>query len=56
MIIVNTAIERQENIVVIESTNDRDFTVGTSSTNTAKNGSTVNVKTLEWCFNEMVVG
>ena len=31
IIIGNNASERQENIVVIESTNDRDFTVGTSS-------------------------
>ena len=31
VIIVNTASERQENLVVKESTNDQNFTVGTSS-------------------------
>ena len=49
MIIGNAAIGRQENIVVNEGTNDRDFTVGTSN-NIAINESTVNVKTLEKCF------
>ena len=34
MIIGNITSERQENIVVDEGTNDRDFTVGTSSNNT----------------------
>ena len=54
MIIGNTASERQENIVVSEGTNDWDFTVGTSSKNTANNESMVNVKTLERCFNERI--
>ena len=31
MIIGNTVTERQENAVVNEGTNDRDFTVGTSN-------------------------
>ena len=52
MVIGNTVSERQENIVVSEGTNDRDFTVGTSSNNTAINKSTENMKTLERCFNE----
>ena len=52
MVIGNTASERQGNIVVNESTNDRDFTVSTSSNNKAVNESTANVKTLERCFNE----
>ena len=52
MVIGNAASERQENIVVGEGTNDRDFTVGTSNNSTAINESTVNVKTLERCFNE----
>ena len=50
----NTASERQENIVVNEDTNDRDFTVGTSSNNTAVNESMVNVRTLEMWFNERI--
>ena len=47
MIIGNAVSERQENTVVNEGTNDRDFTVGTSTKNMALNESTVNVKTLE---------
>ena len=54
MIIGNAASERQENIVVKEGTNDRYFTVGTSSNNIAVNENTVNVKTLERCFNERI--
>ena len=54
MIIGNATSGRQENIVVIEGTNDRDFTVGTCSNNIAINESTVNVKTLERCFNERI--
>ena len=54
MIFGNTASERQENIVVNKGTNDRDFNVSTSSNNTAVNESTVNVKTLERCFNERI--
>ena len=40
--------------MVSEGTNDRDFTVGTSSNNIAINESTVNVKTLERCFIERI--
>ena len=54
MIIGNAASERQENNVVSEGTNDRDFTVGTSSDNRATNESTVDMKTLERCFNERI--
>ena len=50
----NAARGTQENIVVNEDTNDRDFTVGTSSNNTVFNESTMNVKTLERCFNEII--
>ena len=53
-IINNAARERQENVVVNKGTNDRDFTVSTSSNNTAVNESTVSVKTLEKCFNERI--
>ena len=52
MVIGNAASERQENVVVNEGTNDRDVTVGTSSNDIAINEITVNVKTLERCFNE----
>ena len=54
MIIGNATGERQEIIVVNKGTNDRDFTVSTSCNNTAVNESTVNVKTLEKCFNERI--
>ena len=54
MVIDNAASERQENIVVNQSTNDRDFTVGISSINREINESTVNVKTLETCFIERI--
>ena len=50
----DVASERQENNVVNEGTNDRDFTVGTSSNNSATNENVVNVKTLERCFNERI--
>ena len=51
-VIGNAAVERQEIFVVKEGTNFRDFTVGTSSNNTAVNENMVNLKTLERCFNE----
>ena len=54
MVIGNAASERQENIVVNEGTNDRDFTTGSSSNNSAVNGITMIVKTLESCFNERI--
>ena len=54
MIIGNAASERQENVVVNKGTNDQDFTISTSSNNTAVNESTVNVRTLERCFNERI--
>ena len=52
MIIGSAASTRQENIMVNEGTNGRDFTTGTSSNNTVINENVVNVKTLERCFNE----
>ena len=55
MIIGNAASERQENVVVNEGTNDRDFTVSNFSSNsTAVNESAMIVKTLERCFNERI--
>ena len=40
--------------MVNEGTNDRDLNVGTSSSFSATNENTVNMKTLERCFNEKV--
>ena len=54
MIIGNAASERQENAVVNEGTNHRDFTVGTSSNDSIVNGNAMSVKTLERCFNERI--
>ena len=54
MIIGNAASEIQENVVVNEGTNDRDFTVSNSSNNTAVNESAMNVKTLERCFHKKI--
>ena len=54
MIIGNAASERQENTVVNEGTNDRDFTVGTSNDSSIVNGNAMNVKTLKRCFNEKI--
>ena len=54
MIIGNAVSERQENAVVNEGTDDRDFTVGTSNNDSVINGNAMSVKTLERCFNERV--
>ena len=51
VIIGSTVSERQENTVVNEGTNDRDFTVGTSNDNSIVNGNAMSFKTLERCFN-----
>ena len=40
--------------MVKNGTNDQDFTISTSTNNTAVNESTVNVKTFERCFNERI--
>ena len=40
--------------MVIEGTNDRDFTVGTSNNDSVVNGNSMSVKTLERCFNEKI--
>ena len=56
VIIVNVASEERENAVVNEGSNDQDFTVGTSSGNLVTNENTVNLKTLERCFNERIDG
>ena len=53
-IIANTSSAREENVVVNEGTNDRDFTVGTSNNDPVVNGNAISVKTLERCFNERI--
>ena len=54
MVIGNTVRESQENAVVNEGTNDRDFTVGTSNDDSVINGNAMSMKTLERCFNERI--
>ena len=54
MIIGNAVSERQENTVVNEGTNDRDFTLGTSNNDSNINGNAMDVKFLERCFNERI--
>ena len=54
MFIGNDVSERQESVVVNESTDDRDFTVGTSNIDSVINGNAMSVKTLERCFNERI--
>ena len=54
MIIGNAVSERQENAVVNEGTNYRDFTVGTFNNDSVVNGNAMSVKTLERCFNERI--
>ena len=54
MNIGNAVSERQENTVVNEGTNDRDFTLGTSDNSSVINGNAMSVKTLERYFNERI--
>ena len=54
IIIGNAASESQENTVLKEGTKDRDLTIDTSSINLVTKVTTVNVKTLEKCFNEKI--
>ena len=54
MIIGNAVSESQENAVVNEGTNERDFTVGTSNNDSVINGNAMSMKTLERCFNERI--
>ena len=53
-VIGNAASERQENIAVNESTNDRDFTFGIPKNDSVVNGNAMSVNTLERCFNERI--
>ena len=54
MIIGNAVSERQENTVVNEGTNDRDFTISNSDNSSVVNGNAMSVKTLERCSNERI--
>ena len=54
MTIGNAVSEKQENAVVNEGTNDRDFTVSTSNNDSVINGIAMSVETLERCFNERI--
>ena len=54
IIIGNTASDRQKNTTVIESTGDRELTVGNPDSSLAVYESVVDVKTLETCFNEKI--
>ena len=54
MIIGNGVSERQEGVVVNESADGRDFTVGTSNNDSVVSGNALSVKTLERCFNERI--
>ena len=47
VIIGDAACDRQENVVVNEGTDDRDFTVSNSSNNSVINENAMHVKTLE---------
>ena len=48
------ASDRHENTTVNEGTGHQDFTAGTSDDNLMTNEDTVNVTTLERCFNERI--
>ena len=54
IVIGNAASEGREIIMIKEGTNSRYFFVGTSSNNLTINEYTVNVKTLQRCFNESI--
>ena len=49
-----SASEGQGSTVVNEVSSDRKFTVGNSNNNLMTNESTVNVKSMEWCFKERI--
>ena len=54
IIIGNTVSDRQENTIVNEGIGDQEFTAGISDNVLKTNENTVNVKTLERCFNERI--
>ena len=54
IIIGNAVSERQGNAAVNEGTNDQDFTVGTSNSDSFVNENAMSVKTLERCFIERI--
>ena len=54
MIFGNAVSEEQESAVGNEDTNDQDFTLGTSNSDSIVNGNAMSVKTLERSFNERI--
>ena len=50
----NTASDRQENTTIIEGTGDQENTGGSPESSLTVNENTVNVRTLERCYNERV--
>ena len=52
----NTASSRQQYVVVNEGTVDQDFNFNITGSNSTFNENSVNVQTLERCFNESVDG
>ena len=56
MIFVNAVSERQENAVASESTNDRDFTVGTFNNDSVINGNAMSVKTWKGVLMRGLIG
>ena len=56
IVVGNAASERQENILVNEGTNDRDFTAGTVIDNSAVTGNAMNVKTWKGVLTKELIG
>ena len=54
IIIGNTVSDRRENVTVKKGTDELELTVGFSDNNLMTNENTVNMKTLERCFNEKI--
>ena len=54
MVIGNDVSQSQESVAFNKSTDDRDFTVGTSNNDSVVNGFAMSVKTLERCFIEWI--
>ena len=54
VIIGNTESSRQKSVTVNGGTKDQDFTAGTSNVGSVVNENTLNMKTLERCFNERI--
>ena len=53
-IIIGNVSSESQNVMVNECTDDRNFTVGTSNVSSIVNENSMNVETLERCFNERI--